>query len=131
MTRWMYVIGTALALGGCSNSNAQFHAQTPRPYVQSAQTRTAWDGLVDSPPASGRPRVVKFKKIARAQALGSDGIAAKEAELATFKAYSPEWWSVRDGIDRARDAKLARTLIICKGCLPAVSEDRTGSINAQ
>jgi len=118
MTKWLY-IATALVLSGCCSDGL---------YVPNVPM--AWDGL-GSPPTSPRRETSKAHKTIVTRTIVSDGIADKEAELATLKIYSPEWWSVHDAIDRANDAKLAKALIICRGCLTSVSEDRTGSIAPQ
>jgi hypothetical protein len=52
----------------------------------------------------------------------------KEVELTALQKFSPEWWSVREAIDADADARLAKNLIICRGCLPSGAEDRTGSV---
>jgi hypothetical protein len=127
MTRWVCVTAVVLALSGCCGGSAEFQARTAGPYVQPLPVRTALDGF-GKRLTSRRP--AKVQKTAH-RTPEPDGIAAKEAELTTLKAYSPEWWSVRDAIDRARDARLAKTLIICSSCLPPPSEDRTGSIDAR
>jgi hypothetical protein len=71
-------------------------------------------------------------KTARAQkkteTMASGDASAKEAELAALKPYSKEWWSIRDAIDRTDEIKLARKLIICRGCMPSEPADQTGSI---
>jgi hypothetical protein len=61
----------------------------------------------------------------------SDDALPDEGELAALKPYSPEWWSVRDAIDRDADAKLARKLIICRGCFAAELDDETGRVNTK
>jgi hypothetical protein len=48
--------------------------------------------------------------------------------MAALPKYSPEWWSVHDAIELEADAKLAKAMIICRGCLPQNDGDRTGSI---
>jgi len=61
----------------------------------------------------------------------SDAALPGEAELAALKPYSPQWWSVRDAIDRAEDAQLAKKLIICRGCFPSEHDDGTGLATAE
>ena len=128
MTKWVYVTAAAFVLSGCGGAGLQ--ARSPEPYVQRPYVRMAWDGY-GRPLTSRRRGPAKVQKTAHSRAAEPDGIAAKEAELTTLQAYSAEWWSVRDTIDRARDARLAKILIICSTCLPAVPEDQTGSIEAQ
>jgi hypothetical protein len=61
----------------------------------------------------------------------SDAALPGEAELAALKPYSPQWWSVRDAMDRAADAQLAKKLIICQGCFPSEHDDETGLVTAE
>lgn len=119
-----------MALSGCCSGSAEFRARAAGPYVQPPHARTAWDGFDKRLNSRRRGGPAKAQKTAH-RAPEPDEIAAKEAELTALKAYSSEWWSVRDAIDRARDARLAKTLIICSSCLPPPSEDRTGSIDGQ
>jgi hypothetical protein len=63
--------------------------------------------------------------------VASDAALPGEAELAALKPYSPQWWSVRDAIDRAADAQLAKKLIICQGCFPSEHDDGTGLATAE
>ena len=52
----------------------------------------------------------------------------QEAELAALPKSSKEWWALHDQIEADADAKLARNMIICIGCLPPDADDGTGSI---
>src|SRR5450755_3371376 len=45
----------------------------------------------------------------------SDDASPDEAELAALRPYSPEWWSVRDAVDRAADI----TLFSARTCRPS------------
>ena len=91
----------------------------------SADTMVSWDGF-DSLPKRGDGKVGIIRKTGEPSA--SDSVSADEAELVALKPYSPEWWSVRDAIDRTADEQLARKLIICRGCLPSEPDDQVGVI---
>ena len=87
----------------------------------------SWDGLGQDP---NRP--VRQARPAKPEVLAS----ASEAEidddikLASVKNFSPEWWLIRNSIERRHDAKLTRAIVICRGCgLSAKVEDHTGSIH--
>ncbi len=67
----------------------------------------------------------------KSEAVASDDASPKEADLATLRPYSEEWWSVRDAIDRADELKLSKKLIICRGCVPSQPDDHTASITAK
>jgi hypothetical protein len=90
----------------------------------SADTMASWDGF-DSLPKRGDGKVGIIRKTGEPPASDS---ASAEAELVALKPYSPEWWSVRDAIDRTADEQLARKLIICRGCLPSEPDDQVGVI---
>ena len=132
MTKWICATVAALALSGCCGGGAGFQTWTPPwtppPHVQRFHPEATWDRY-------GRPLArrasAKVKSTAHSRVAEPDEIALKEAELAKLKAYSPEWWSVSDAIDRARGAKLAKKLVICSTCLSVAPEERTGSIDAQ
>jgi hypothetical protein len=51
-----------------------------------------------------------------------------EAALAAVPKYSKEWVALYEAMQAKNDAKLARAMIICRGCLPRADGDRTGSI---
>jgi hypothetical protein len=60
---------------------------------------------------------------------GAETVASpKESELALLTKFSSEWWNVHDAIESDANAKLAKVLIICRGCLSPKDNDRTGSI---
>src|SRR6185312_14767237 len=128
MIKSVYATVAALALSGCCGGWAGFQTWTPPPHVQRLHPEATWDRY-------GRPLARRasatVKSTAHSGAAEPDDIALKEAELAKLRAYSPEWWSVSDAIDRARGAKLAKKLVICSTCLSVGPEERTGSIDAQ
>jgi hypothetical protein len=93
-----------------------------RPSADTMVSRDAFDSL----PKRGDGKVGIIRKASEPAA--SDSALADEAELVALKPYSPEWWSVRDAIDRTADEQLARKLIICRGCLPSEPNDQMGVI---
>lgn len=49
-------------------------------------------------------------------------IENREAELDRLPKYSPEWVALRKRIDAEEDARIARILVICRGCEIASSK---------
>ena len=47
-----------------------------------------------------------------------------DAALAALPKYSKEWVALYEAIEARAEAKLARAMIICRGCLPRLDEDR-------
>jgi hypothetical protein len=62
--------------------------------------------------------------------VGLHPIAVEEARLGVLKYLSPEWWSEFDALERSRDERLSRSLVICRGCLPILYNDRSGPTRA-
>jgi hypothetical protein len=122
MSRWLSLILMAVSLSGCCGLGTGCA-------VEPSARLLAWDGL--GPDISNRPqkpsiRIVRSKPpvIIAAKLEQSH----KEEELAALPKNSPEWWSLHDQVEAEADAKLAKNLIICRGCFPANADDRTGSI---
>jgi hypothetical protein len=114
--RFAFVITAGLALAGCAGNGH---------YIQPTSTvLTRWDEVV-YPAKTKNVKSAKARK--QDETVASSGDSA-EAELAGLKPYSPEWWSVRDAIDRTAEIKLAKKLIICRDCIPSKPDDQTGSI---
>jgi predicted secreted hydrolase len=123
MSRWIFLISIAVTLSGCCGLGTSCGV-TPRVHL------LAWDGL--NPDNSNRPperptRIFHSRPTGRSVAA-ADHSSNKEAELAALPKYSQEWWSVHDQIEVEADAKLARALVICRGCLPSNADDRTASV---
>ncbi len=91
----------SLALAGCA-VGPQAHL-TPDPAFKPA--RYAWDGAGEDP---NKPRM------------------ASERSRATRSAARSEQAEARDGIEVDHEARLNRSIVICKGCLPQQppSEDK-------
>jgi hypothetical protein len=122
--RLAFAITAGLVLSGCSHGSGCYLPPPSSPL-------TYWDGL-GSGPAANKVKSTKVRKSTNPQ--GMDGptatgeAAPEEPALAGLKPYSAEWWSVRDAIDRAAEAKLAKKLVICRDCMPSKPDDSTGSI---
>ena len=109
--------------GCCGGSERYIHPTTFTP--------TSWDrpdpvrvrNKVKSPKA-----LKKRETVASGSAPSKEDASPSESELDQLKPYSPEWWSVRDAIDRDSEAKLTKKLIICRGCMPSKADDQTGSV---
>ena len=112
------MVAAGLTLSGCCLGSGRYIQPSPL-------TLTSWDGRTPLPkPKHAKPANVR--KTSKAVAPDDDSL--HETELGALKPYSNEWWSVRDAIDRAAEVKLAKKMIICRGCMPREPEDQTGSI---
>ena len=116
--RLLSVITANLALSGCCNLGSECYVQPP------TSTMASWDRRDPVPKRDNR----KTAKIRRTGEAAASDTSPNAAELAALKQYSSEWWSVHDAIERAADVKLAKRMIICRGCLPSKVDDQTGSI---
>ena len=120
MTRWIFLVSVTLTLGGCA---VGFGNDLPPRLANPI----AWDGLGPDPRRPVQPvRAVQNAAFKKAEISKSP---AREAELATFPEFSPEWRKINDEIQAEADARLAKRLIICRGCGASNSGDHTGSIN--
>jgi hypothetical protein len=123
MSRWVVLISIAVTLSGCCGLGTGCGVTPPFRLL-------AWDGL--NPDHSNRPprrstRTVEVREAGRGVAAADDS-SNKEAELAALPKYSQEWWTVHDQIEVEADVKLARSLVICRGCLPPNADDRVKSV---
>jgi hypothetical protein len=114
----MFVIGAGFALSGCC-PGSECYIEPPI----GALTRLNRLGPV---PVRNHVKPARARK--KTVAVTSDDETPGDAELATLKPFSEEWWSVRDAIDRSDEIKLSKRLIICQGCFPPQPDDHTGSI---
>lgn len=94
----------SLALGGCAVGPQASLA--PDPAFKPA--RYAWDGAGEDP---NRPR-------AAASSATRTAASERSRSQAGLQPYSKEWWQAQDGIEADQDARVNRSLVICKGCLP-------------
>ena len=103
MTRWLALVPVLLVLCVCSSSQS----------VRLAQARVVgWAGP-DRPPA------VKAEPVDR----------NRETKLAALPDHSAEWWAVLNAIEAEEDARLAKILIICKGCFDPIGDDQPDQSN--
>jgi hypothetical protein len=123
MSKWFLLTSIAVTLGGCCGFGGGCG-------VTPSARLLAWDGLNPeySNPILMRSRGTSSRTHTTAIETTSKHPSDKEAELAALPKNSPEWWSIREMIDAQADARLAKNLIICRGCLPSSADERTGSI---
>ena len=95
-----------LALAGCAAAPQAHLAADPafRP------ARNAWDGTGQDP---NQPRSAAASSRATRTAASPDSTGARTAH----QPYSKEWWQAQDGIEAEQDARVNRSLVICRGCL--------------
>lgn len=122
MGRWIFLLSIAVSLSGCCafgggcGDGLSVHA-------------LAWNGPGPNDPYRSPKRATRIVRSKQTITVATPvEPSKKEAELAALPKHSPEWWSLHDAIEAEADAKLAKTLIICRGCLPLDEDDRTGSI---
>lgn len=96
----------SLALGGCAVApHANFTSSDPA----FKPARYAWDGAGEDP---NQPRSTPSRAT---RAAANSERSRSQAGLAP---YSKEWWQAQDGIEAEQDARVNRSLVICRGCLP-------------
>ena len=118
----LLTIASFVLSGCCAGGERYIHPTSFAP--------TSWDRLGPVPVRS-KVKSAKTPKKSETVVSGSapsEDASPKESELDALKPYSPEWWSARDAIDRASEVKLAKKLIICRGCMPSKADDQTGSV---
>lgn len=106
----------AFALGGCATADHSSRQSLPGKSY-------AWDGLGRDPNETVRPIRRKAREVASSKPSAQDD----EAKLAALPEYSKEWMALSEAIEARADARLARVMMICRGCLPPAEQDRTGS----
>ncbi len=82
----------------------------------------AWDGLGRNP----NLQVRVGKRISFQTVVETSSVSDKTRLLATLPEHSSRWWAAKDTIEREMDAKLARAMVICRGCLQ--EPEHSGSI---
>ena len=123
MSRWILLSSIALALSGCCGLGINCPAATQSGRLLASD---GFNSIDAARPAARRLIRIVHRPRTLAIATGADSSSA-QAELAALPKYSKEWWSVRDRIEAAADAKLARALVICRGCLSEDVDERTGA----
>ena len=96
-----------LALAGCAV--APQASLAPDPAFRPA--RYAWDGTGEDP---NQPQSAPERSRAMRTAVRPER-SKPQAEL---QPYSKEWWQAQDGIEADQEARVNRSLVICRGCLP-------------
>jgi hypothetical protein len=118
MLKSVAIILAALALPGCATADHNCREGLPRKLA-------AWDGLGRDPnePARARRTLATKNPTDAASSIPDD-----EVMLAAVPKYSKEWVALYETMRVRDDAKLARVLVICRGCFPLADGDRTDSI---
>ncbi|QPF95336.1 hypothetical protein IC761_27755 [Bradyrhizobium commune] len=84
----------------------------------------AWDGLGLDPNQHQSHRIATQPRRSEPESN-----VEREAALAELRPYSAAWWVVHDEIETDREARLAKRLVICQGCMtPDNQLDATASI---
>ncbi|WP_441236361.1 hypothetical protein [Bradyrhizobium sp. 930_D9_N1_4] len=94
----------SLALGGCAMGPQARLGSDPA----FKPARYAWDGAGEDP-----NQLRSASRSSRATRT-----AASSSPQAGPQPYSKEWWQAQDGIEAEQDARVNRSLVICRGCLP-------------
>jgi len=118
MLKSVAIILAALALSGCAAADHDCREGLPRKLI-------AWDGLGRDPnePVRAHRTLATKNPIDAASSIPDD-----EVVLAAVPKYSKEWVALYDTMRARDDARLARVLMICRGCFPLADGDRTDSI---
>jgi hypothetical protein len=113
MPRWLFVIVTTIALGGCCLSSNGCYAPVPG-------VPTAWDGAGPAPQeGEGEGVAPASPKRARAARNKTEIIVGPIQGATTAPVpYSKEYWAQKDAESRNADAELSRQMTICRGCAP-------------
>jgi hypothetical protein len=73
-------------------------------------SQVAWDGRV-------QPNAMSYRARTSYAASGPANQDPRyDEELAKYRAYSDEWWAVKQAADDREVARLAKILNICRGC---------------
>jgi hypothetical protein len=118
LARSTVLVLAAAALAGCCASGSGCYVAVPG-------IPTAWDGTGTPPDDSARPRRRPKARLARSKAevaIGSVGSARAEA-----RPRSEQDWAQQEAADREADARLAKKMLICRGCLPGHDDETTPS----
>jgi hypothetical protein len=111
MTRWFAPVPVLLVLFVCSSSQP----------VRLAQARVV-------APSSPAP-LAAVKRTQPKQEKPKSADPDREARLAAFPVHSPEWWVVLGAIEAEEDARLAKLLVICKGCFDRIGDSHPDQSN--
>ncbi|MCK1360090.1 hypothetical protein [Bradyrhizobium sp. 199] len=92
----------SLALAGCAVAPQAHLASDPA----FKPARYAWDGAGEDP---NRPRAASQPRTAAR--------AERSSSQAGLQPHSKEWWQAQGENEAEQDARVNRSLVICKGCL--------------
>jgi hypothetical protein len=108
MLKSIAIILAAFALAGCATADHSSREILPRNSI-------AWDGLGRDPnrPARGHRTTAAKRPTDTALSTPDD-----EAVLAAVPKYSKEWVVLYEAMQARDEARLARAMIICRGCFP-------------
>ncbi|AWM01405.1 hypothetical protein [Bradyrhizobium amphicarpaeae] len=95
----------SLALAGCAVAPHAHLASDPA----FKPARYAWDGAGEDP---NRPRAASRPTRAAAR-------SEPDRSQAGLQPRSKEWWQAQDASEAEQDARVNRSLVICRGCLRA------------
>jgi hypothetical protein len=117
--RWLVLQLLCLALCGCSSGRQVWVAQ---PHHSFAYWR-GWDGTPNQTPVR-KSNYHKPEQRSAEQLNTEDksAIERREAQLDILPKYSHEWVVLRNKIDAEEDARIAKILVICRGCETASSK---------
>ena len=127
--RTLLLLLLSVALGSCASQPTWTSVQgsaKPATGASPLRYRYAWDGLGQNPSRSRSHRVSRQSRI-----LEQDSNLRREAVLAELRPYSAAWWVVHDEIEADREAKIARKLVICRGCNSESQVGMTASIGGR
>jgi hypothetical protein len=120
MSKWVFLTSIAVTLSGCCDAGMNCGVTPPNHLLARDNL-----SLIKSAGQSERRAIRIVGKSPRAASAAADR-SSEEPELAALPKYSQQWWSVHDRIEAAADAKLARAIMICRGCLPADAKQTGG-----
>jgi hypothetical protein len=112
--RVLVALAGMLTLCGCSSSQQVWVSQPQSSYF-------AWDGLGRDP---NLPAIKRSRRMPEQAKKSADDYDSDEAELAGLREYSREWVVARKALDAKEDARLAKVLVICRGCDPPSRDSR-------
>ena len=109
MLKSITAVLVAFMLGGCAIADFSSRVRLP-------ENSLAWDGLGSDPsePAPARRKIATKNHTDPASSMAS--MRDDDPALAALPKYSKEWVARSAALQAKDDAKLARDLIICRGC---------------
>lgn len=118
--RTLLLLLLSVGLGSCAARPTWTSAQGSAKPVTGASPSArqyAWDGLGQSP---NWPQSHRLSRKWSTPEPASN--LQREAVLTELRPYSAAWWVLHDEIEADREAKIAKKLVICRGCTSTESE---------